>query len=249
MLMTAVGHRERMASTPSSSANRLRRAWRDLQDGWTDDEREDLAELLACRLDGLMTALGILFALVVLGQTLAPTPSALATGLFVLGWVLWAVFAVEFLARLVIAPSTSAFLRRNWWQLLFLAVPFLRFARVLAVARAGRAGSVISSAVRSSRSTRGLLTSRLSWLVVVTGIVVLAASQLLYAFTDTGGYARALHAATYAVLIGEPVRFEGVVARVLELFLAAWSILVVAGVAAALGAFFVSHGDPRLEQA
>jgi voltage-gated potassium channel len=205
-------------------------------------ERDRLAELIACRADRVYTVLGILFLLVVLGQTLAEPASTTARFLLLAGWVLWSAFVLEFVARLIVAPSALGYLRRNWWQLGFLVVPFLRFIRVLAIVRAGRAGSVLSSAVRSSRTSRGLLAGRLSWLGLVTGIVVLASSQLLYAFaTEPVTYARSLHAATYGVLTGQPARIEGAVPALLELVLAAYSVLVFATLAATLGAYFIAH--------
>ncbi len=38
---------------------------------------------------------------------------------------------LEYAARLVIATDRLRFLRRTWWQLLFLALPFLRFLRLV----------------------------------------------------------------------------------------------------------------------
>lgn len=211
------------------------------ESSWRD--REALAEAIACRLDGVMTVAGILFVLIVLGQSLVPADSPAALPLTITGWVLWVLFATEFLARMAAAPSTARFLRSNWWQVLFLLVPFLRFARPLAVARYGRAGTVVSSAVRSGRSTRGLLTSRIAYVISITGIVVLAASQLLYTATTTS-FSAALHAATYAVLTGEPIPFDGTFVRLLELALAAYSVVVFAALAASLGAYFVAkHQD------
>ena len=125
-----------------------------------DDERERGAELLAARLDRPFTVLGLLFLLVVLGQNVATSPGVQRVFAAV-GTVLWVLFVGEFLLRLWLAPSKTRFLKRNWWQVLFLVLPALRFLRGLAllrVVRAGRllrvvrAGGVVSSAVRSSRS-------------------------------------------------------------------------------------------------
>jgi len=111
----------------------------------------------------------------------------------VASWIVWGVFVLEFVLRAVIAPSTSDFLRRNWWQLVFLALPFFRFVRILARLRLARLGRVVSSAVRSTRTATARLSGRLGWLSAVTAIVVLSASQLLYETTPypcarTGSY-------------------------------------------------------------
>jgi hypothetical protein len=64
--------------------------------------------------------------------------------------VLWIVialaFLVEFVARAVVAPETWPFLRKHWWEVGLIALPFLRCLRVL---RAGRAGRGVASAVHS----------------------------------------------------------------------------------------------------
>ena len=58
--------------------------------------------------------------------------------------------------------------------MIFLVVPFLRFTRAFVLLRLARVGSVVSAAVRGSRSAGRLLTGRVAWLTVVTAVVVLA---------------------------------------------------------------------------
>ena len=204
------------------------------------------AEELAERLDRPMGALGVLFLFLVLAQTLATDPTT-ATWLSALGWTLWAVFVAELVLRAVVAQDQRRFWRRNWWQVLFLAVPFLRFARALSFLRLGRAarvarvGGILTSAVRGSRSAGRLLTDRIGWLVVVTGVVVLASSQLLYLLDVYDVYAQALHAAAMATISGEPLGADGGVARVVEVVLAVYSVAVFATLAGALGAYFLER--------
>lgn len=200
--------------------------------------RERWATLIADRLDGPMAALGLVFLLVVLGQTLATT-SALQTGLAAAGWLLWVGFVAEFLLRLYVAADRVRFLRRNWWQILFLIVPVLRFVRLVLVLRVARAGRVVSSAVRSSRSAGRLITSRLSWLGVVSVIVILSTSQLLFAFGVHDTYGDALHAAAIATISGTPFDSDHALAQVLDVVLAIYSVGVFAAVAGAVGAYFV----------
>lgn len=196
------------------------------------------AEILARRLDGPMAGLGLIFVLVVLGQVLAED-ARLVSVLSVAGWVLWCVFVAELLLRAYVARDQRRFWSRNWWQLVFLAVPFLRFARVLTALRAARVGAVVGAAVRGSRSAGRVLSSRVWWLGVVTVIVALASSQLLYALGSYDSYGAALHAAALATIAGEPLRAEDGFAQVLGVVLAAYSVVVFATVAAALGAYFL----------
>lgn len=206
-------------------------------------EREQVADLIAQRLDGPVTVLGIIFLLVVLADTLVEQEGGLKTALGLTGWVLWAFFVAEFVARLVVAPSKTRFLKRNWWQLLFLALPFLRFLRLLRVF--ARGGRVVSSAVRAGRSAASNLAGRVGWLAAVTSIVVLAASQLLFQFGGYENYGEALHAAALGAVSGEPLGREEAFSKVMEVLLALYSVGVFASLAAGLGAYFLEqHRDP-----
>ena len=203
-----------------------------------------MAEAIATRLDTPMTVLGVVFVLVVLAQTTSSPNGSLAFALEVTSWVLWAIFVAEFVLRLVIAPSTTAFLRRNWWQLLFLAVPFLRFLRVVRLVRAGRLVRlvrVVSSAVRSTRSARRALSGRLASLAAVTAVVILAASQLLYLLEVFDNYGEALAATALATISGEPLEPATATARTASVLLALYSVIVFASVAGSIGAYFLQR--------
>ncbi|MDV3221829.1 hypothetical protein [Intrasporangium sp.] len=189
-----------------------------------------------------MGALGLLFVLVVTGQLVVTAPGW-SRVFAVAGWVLWGAFVAEFALRAYIARDQRRFWRRNWWQLVFLAVPFLRFARALRLLRTARIGGVVSATVRGSRSAGRLLSGRITWLAVITGLVVLGSSQLLYVTGTFTDYGLALHGAALATATGEPLAAEGVVARVFEVVLAVYSVVVFATVAGAVGAFFLQRGE------
>lgn len=155
------------------------------------------AESLARRLDQPMGVLGLVFLLVVLGQLTATDPG-LQLGLSIAGWVFWAVFLAEFILRAYIAGNSRTFWRTNWWQVIFLLVPFLRFfralqaIRLLRIGRVVRVGGILSAGIRGSRSAGRLLSSRIAWLAAVTAVVILAVSQLLYATGTHSDYSDAL---------------------------------------------------------
>ncbi|WP_218160315.1 hypothetical protein [Amycolatopsis marina] len=211
------------------------------------ERRQAWAEDLADRLDRPMSVLGVLFLLVVLGQAIA-TRTTMVTVLSVLSWSLWLVFVGEYALRLYVAPDRVTFLRRTWWQLVFLVVPFLRFLRLAGIGRLGRLGRVLSSTVRGSRSAGRLLSSRVAWLASLSAIVALAGSQLLYTFTTYPSYAAALHDAALATVTGETVAAEGPVARVIEVVLAVYSVVVFATLAASLGAYFLQNGQQERQR-
>ncbi|NKX56374.1 ion transporter [Arthrobacter mobilis] len=205
------------------------------------------AEALAASLDRPMGVLGVLFLFIVLAQLLATDPVLLAV-LGVIGWFFWAVFVAEFLLRAFIAGFQWNFWKRNWWQVLFLLVPFLRFFRTLQalrlwrVVRLARFGGVLSAGVRGSRSAGRLLTGRIGWLVAVTAVVVLVSSQLLYISGSYTNYAQALHDAAMSTITGAELGADDVFARLLQVLLAIYSVVVFATLAGSLGAYFL-RGD------
>ncbi len=221
-------------------------------------ERAEAAEVLAARLDRPMGFLGVLFLFVFLGQLLVTDPTWTRI-LGVTGWVCWALFVAEFLLRAYVAGFQKAFWRRNWWQVIFLLVPFLRFVRalqavrVLRVARVARVGGIVSAGVRGSRSAGRLLSSRIGWLAAVTLVVVLASSQLLYAFESQADYTTALYEAAMATVTGSGITTDDPFSKVLQLILAVYSVGVFATLAGSLGAYFlrgVAHAStPHAEEA
>ncbi|XKH57842.1 hypothetical protein LG293_06910 [Citricoccus nitrophenolicus] len=206
------------------------------------------AEALAARLDRPMGVLGVLFLFVFLGQLLVTDPGW-SRILGITGWVFWALFVAEFLLRASIARFQAAFWRRNWWQVIFLLVPFLRFVRalqavrLLRVARVARVGSIVSAGVRGSRSAGRLLSSRIGWLAAVTAVVILVSSQLLYAFEIQTNYSTALYEAALNTVTGSGFTTDDGFSKVLHLVLAVYSVAVFATLAGSLGAYFL-RGEP-----
>ncbi|WP_258058715.1 hypothetical protein [Arthrobacter sp. B1805] len=210
------------------------------------------AEAMAARLDKPMGILGVIFLFVVLGQILA-TGAGMVLFFTVVGWVFWAVFVAEFLLRAYIAGFSGTFWKKNWWQVVFLLVPFLRFFRALQalrfvrlarLARFARFGGIVSAGVRGSRSAGRLLSSRIGWLAAVTAVVILASSQLLYATGTHDSYADALFESAMATITGSGLTPTTSFARILQVILAVYSVAVFATLAGSLGAFFLRGTAP-----
>ncbi|MHA7156405.1 hypothetical protein [Arthrobacter sp. TMN-50] len=212
------------------------------------------AEELAKRLDKPMGILGIIFLFIVLGQLLAEDPT-LVLVFSVVGWIFWAVFVAEFLLRAYVGSFSKAFWRRNWWQVVFLLVPFLRFFRALQafrlvrLARFARFGGILSAGIRGSRSAGRLLSSRIAWLAAVTAVVILAASQLLYATGSHESYIEALFESAMATITGAGITPSDPFARILQVSLAIYSVAVFATLAGSLGAFFLRDQVPTAQVA
>jgi voltage-gated potassium channel len=206
-------------------------------------QRELLAERIAAQLDIPVTVAGILFLLVVVADGLTPASAEWRWVWDVASWAFWSLFVLEFVVRLVVAPSTLAFLRRNWWQVVFLVLPFLRFLR--AFTRSARVGRALTTSVRGTRTAGRTLGSRVAYLGAATVGVVLGGSQILYEFGPGITYAEALHDVAFATISGEPFGLEGAVASTLELVLALYATILFATLAGSLGAFFLERTGER----
>ncbi|RUR03660.1 hypothetical protein ELQ94_02325 [Labedella endophytica] len=194
-----------------------------------------------------MGVLGVVFLFVILGQLLVTDP-VWGLVLSVAGWAFWAVFVAEFLLRAYIARFQKVFWKRNWWQVLFLLVPFLRFFRALQalrlvrlarLSRVARAGGILSAGVRGSRSAGRLLSTRIGGLIAVTVVVVLVSSQLLFAFDAQPDYATALHESALATITGTGITTDDGFSRILQVVLAVYSVGVFATLAGTICAFFL----------
>ena len=112
------------------------------------------------------------------------SPSAEET-IIAVDWILWGLFAAEYLIRLYLAPVKSAFVRMNKIDLLVIVLPFLRplrvarSARMLRLLRAARLASFMG---RTMDATRSVLTRhKLDHALLLTGIVVVASAGLVEA--------------------------------------------------------------------
>jgi voltage-gated potassium channel len=214
--------------------------------------RERLSAVIEERLDIPMAVLAVAWAGLVTYELLAPT--AQLDELRLIGNVLWAVFLAEFLVKLAVSGRPLRFLRRRWPSLLFLALPALRTVRVVRALRAVRvlpAARVVGSSYRTIGTARTLLGGRLTFLGVTTAAVLIAGAQLLFLLEAGGREAGASLGETLwwsanLVVSGnylfEPERALG---RVVALLLSAYSVVVFASLAAAIGAFFIEQRAER----
>jgi voltage-gated potassium channel len=208
-----------------------------------DADDLDPSERLAAVLDVPVSIAGILFVLVVIASNLTPPDVQWGWAWDVAIWVLWALFVAEFVVRMVVARSTLRFLHRNWWQAVFLAVPFLRFLR--AFTRGARVARAFASSVRGTRTAGQALGSRIAYLGAATVGVILASSQILFEFGTGVTYGDALHGAAYSTISGQPLRMDGTLARVTEIVLALYAVVLFAALAGTVGAFFLRPADAR----
>lgn len=100
---------------------------------------------------------------------------------------------------------------------------------------------MLSAGVRGTRSAEKLLSNRVAWLLAVTAIIILGASQLLYLFADYSSYLDALYEAALATFTGSGFSVDTVFTRFLHVVLAIFSVVVFATLAGTLGAYFLGR--------
>ena len=123
--------------------------------------------------------------LLVIPLTVDLSPGAEDT-IVTIDWIIWGLFATEYLIRLYLAPAKGAFVSRNKIDLVVIVLPFLRplrvlrSARMLRLLRAARLASVIGRALDAGREV--LTKHKLNYVLLVTGIVVVIGAALVDAF-------------------------------------------------------------------
>lgn len=209
------------------------------------------------RADPFMAWLGILFALLVGFDLAVDVSPGASTAIDIVGWSIWGIFGLEFTVELWLAPKRITYLRRHWWQPLFLLLPFLRVLSFLRLARVGRAlpaSRVLSSSYRALGTARFLVRSRLSYLGAMAVVGAIAVGELIYVFEhedvaggpfDTFGDAILWSLSTVIAMQADPVP-ESVGGRIVMLFGFLLGLILIASLAGVVGSFLI---DERRERA
>ncbi len=218
-------------------------------------ERERLATLLERRLDIPMAVLAVVWAALVAYELVAPRDQREV--LTVISNVIWLLFAVELVAKLVVSRHPGRFLRRHWPSVLFLVLPLLRVLRLFRALRLVRVlpfSRVVGSSYRAVGTARVLLAGRLQFLLAATVVVVFGSGQLLFVLERGRQDALAslgdalwwsANVAIAANLVHEPVTLAG---RLLAIALSIYAIVVFAALAGTIGTYFLESRQERAAQ-
>lgn len=150
------------------------------------DEREQIDHLAEIGL----TALSFVFlGLLVVEYALALTPDQ-ARWVELAGWVIWLVFAGDFIVRFALADAKAGYVRRNWLTALALVLPAFRIFRASRAVRAVRSLRIARLVTGTNRGARALqrvigfagagyvvVLAAVVWLVGSAGIVYLERGQ------------------------------------------------------------------------
>ena len=140
---------------------------------------------------------------VVLVATLAVVPALIVewdatggwkTAAMVANWIIWAIFAVEFTAIMIVAERKKAALRAHWLDaaIVIVTVPLftaflasLRLVRLARLLRLARAGVILGRAIQAERAITSGTALRLVAVITVFIVVVAGATQ---ATLDSGDF-------------------------------------------------------------
>jgi voltage-gated potassium channel len=222
------------------------------------EEREGLLARLHNALEKPMLVLAFVWLALFVVETLWGTSPLLTY----VGYVIWALFFVEFALGFVLSPSKLGYLRNNWLKAIALVAPALRLVRIVAIARIARAASatrglrmlrLLSSVNRSMTALSSTMGRHgFGYVVLLTFIVLLAGAAGMYYFENDSGplstYGSALWwTAMILTTMGSeywPKTPEG---RLLCFFLAVYSFTVFGYVTATLATYFVGRESASRE--
>ncbi len=219
------------------------------------DERESLLEQFHERLEVPMLVLSLVWLALFIAEVIWGLTPLLQDA----GYVIWALFLLEFAIGFTVAPRKLAYLRHNWLKAIALAAPALRLFRILAVARLVRAARVarglrmlrlVSSLNRGMAALGTSLGRRgFAYVMMLSFIVLLSGAAGIYGFergaVPQGGidsYGTALWwTAMILTTMGSdywPKTAEG---RILCVILALYAFAVFGYVTATLATYFVGR--------
>jgi voltage-gated potassium channel len=181
-----------------------------------------------------MLLLALLFIPLLLVPEFVRITAEVAEGFLFAEWFIWSAFALELGIKTFLAPNRKQYLIRHWYDVVIVAIPFLRPLRVvrsLRVLRMGRALRLVSVGTRLINEARLIVTSHgLHYAVLVASIVFFALAGLALAFERQAADAN-IHSlddalwwsVTTATTVGYgdrfPVTTEGRAVAVLLMFL------------------------------
>ncbi len=199
------------------------------------------------RTDAPLLWLAVLFVVVLLLPLAVRLDPSARTALSALSAAIWVAFAVDYAARLYLAPHRWQFVRTHPLDLLVIALPMLRPLRALRLLRLARVASLLGMTHRQARRS---LHARVSAYVAGTVVVVIGVSAV--AMVDAERRSEDANitsladglwwAATTVTTVGYGDRYPTTgLGRLIAVALMVVGIALLGVVSAAVAAFFVSR--------
>jgi voltage-gated potassium channel len=118
---------------------------------------------------------------------------SVATTFSTVDYTVWALFSLEYLIKLWLAPERRQFFRTHLLDLLIVAVPFfrpLRMGRLIRLLRLSRVGVVLAEGLRRARSI--LTHNGFHFVVLAAGVLVFACAGLV-TFAERNAHGANIH--------------------------------------------------------
>lgn len=212
------------------------------------------------RLDDSMEVPMLVLAFVWLALLVVEFIWELSSSLQVLGTVIWVIFGLDLALKLLLAPSRTDYLKRNWLTVVALLVPALRVFRVFRAVRVLRAARavrglrlvrVLTSLNRGMKALGAAMSRRgFGYVVVLTVVVTLVGSAGMLAFEGTalggtGGWSSYGSALWWTAMIittlGSDYWPQTTAGRTLCFLLALYGFAIFGYVTATLATFFIGR--------
>jgi voltage-gated potassium channel len=136
-----------------------------------------------------MLALALAIIPLIIVPWLADLPERAETTLVTLDWTIWAAFALELAVKTYLSDRRRDYLVRHWFDVLIVALPFLRPLRVARSARALRAlrlARLGAFAARGGTSLHALMSRHGLQYALLMGLGVFVASAAAATFLERG---------------------------------------------------------------
>ena len=137
-------------------------------------------DAFAKAVDVPMLVVTILWLPVLIIPLVTPVHGTLATTLETIDYMVWALFALEYLIKMAIVPDRVHYFKTHLLDLLIVAVPFfrpLRMGRLVRLLRLVRVGVIVAEALRRGKSI--FTHNGFHFVVLAAGIVVFACAGLV----------------------------------------------------------------------
>jgi voltage-gated potassium channel len=196
-----------------------------------------------------MLVLAFLMVPLLLGPELFDLSPELRETFFVLDWFIWAVFALELAIKTYLSQDRGVYLKRHWFDVIIVVVPFLRPLRLvtsLRFVRVARGARLLSFAMRFVYSAQAIIGRHgIRYALLAGALLFFAAAGLALLFEREDGNINTLDealwwAVTTITTVGYgdryPVTTEG---RAIAVFLMFLGISLFSLVTANVAALFV----------
>jgi len=141
---------------------------------------DEAYERFSRAVDGPMIVITILWLPVLIVPLVWPVHGRVAETFAVVDYAIWALFAVEYLAKLAISPHRGRFVRTHILDLIIVAVPFFRPARMGRLINLGRLGRIGVLAADIIARAKAIMTHKgIHYVLLVVAVIVFASAGLV----------------------------------------------------------------------